>query len=94
MDSELKKLQADIDALRVRLAERAARLDELIKEGRGLLAESSPRLCGSSISWDEDWQEYRVRFFDSDGRHYEPADYYTDCRDDAVATSREVLGAN
>lgn len=94
MDAELQQLQRDIESLRMRLAERVARLDRLIEEGRGLLAESAPRLCGASIATDDDWGGVRVRFFDESGRWVDSMDYLTDDRADAVAYSNRVLGVN
>jgi hypothetical protein len=43
-----------------------------------------------TIFYDSENEEYICRVF-REGRHYEPADYFTDCYDDAMLTARTML---
>ena len=40
---------------------------------------------------DSEWQEYRVKFYDTDGQHFTNADYHTDDKEDALTTARACL---
>ncbi len=39
---------------------------------------------------DSEWNEYRVRLY-IDGRLHAAADYFTDCKSDALATARAMV---
>lgn len=36
---------------------------------------------------DVEWDEYRVKFFDAQGKHLDAADYHTDDKEDALNTA-------
>lgn len=40
---------------------------------------------------DTEWNEYRVKFYDTEGQHHVHADYHTDEIDDALETARIQL---
>ena len=42
---------------------------------------------------DTEWNEYRVKFYDTEGQHLVHADYHTDDKDDALSTARAQLEA-
>jgi hypothetical protein len=47
----------------------------------------------AKVYHDSDWQEYRVKFYDTDGTHITAADYHTDSMDDASSTARYILNS-
>ena len=40
-----------------------------------------------------EWQEYQVKFYDTNGQHFSHADYHTDDKEDALTTARTQLAA-
>lgn len=43
-----------------------------------------------AVFYNSEHAEYVCRVY-REGRHYEPADYFTDCRDDAMRCARALL---
>lgn len=41
----------------------------------------------AKIYYDSDWQEYRVKFYDTNNQHLDASDYHTDDEDDAHNTA-------
>ena len=42
------------------------------------------------VYWDSDWQEYRVRLY-VNGALRAAADYFTDCKTDAIDTAEAMV---
>ena len=40
---------------------------------------------------DVEWNEYRVKFYDTDGQHFVNADYHTDDKQEALDSARHIL---
>ena len=40
---------------------------------------------------DVEWNEYRAKFYDTDGSHLTDADYHTNDLEDAMSTARHIL---
>jgi hypothetical protein len=44
----------------------------------------------TKIVRDSVWQEWVVKLY-INGNHYKPADYHTDCKQDAIATAKVMV---
>lgn len=54
------------------------------------ITEFSRKGASVKVYYTSEYQEYVTQVYRS-GKHYEPADYFTDCRDDAMRTARTML---
>ena len=54
---------------------------------------SSPNGRSVKVHWNSGWQEYIVQFFIK-GEYLSLSDYFTSCKDDAIATAQVHLTMN
>lgn len=45
----------------------------------------------AKVYHDTEWQEYRVKFYGTNGEYFSHADYHTDNKEDALETARVQL---
>lgn len=51
----------------------------------------SPYLQGYSIRFDRETREWIVKFYDENGKEYEPARYFGSDREDAINTAKAAI---
>ena len=59
----------------------------VIAEGVRKVGDYTAGRHSASIHKDSDLGEYKVKFY-KDGKHHEPADYFTDSKEDASGTAK------
>lgn len=58
------------------------------------MGKNAPKLVRYTIKKTGEGDELVVKFFTTDGQHYEPADYFTDDKGDAKSTGDDVIKRN
>lgn len=64
--------------------------EDTLSEANRLVHKAAEGNQEVKVYYDSEYGEYIVKLF-RDGKHYEPADYYSDDKEDAIATSGKML---